>query len=201
MKKKSKFQERLDELSKNYTPEEDKGSINDKLDLHKMDDETISGGIQRRTSQTALRTPTGQPPNPLGLQRWKSVMDEKPRYYDPVNIWDGKEVLYNWARVACENGDYYVNQDDLVKYDVTHWSPPHGVDYPPYEPMTEDDIKLFTIRDINDIIKTIEQQNHAYDDNDFERGYNLAMTECLMYLKRTAREGKLKLHTRNTNKK
>jgi len=34
--KKSKFQERLDTITKNYNPEDDGGSINDKLKLHRM---------------------------------------------------------------------------------------------------------------------------------------------------------------------
>ena len=36
--KKSKFQERLDTIAKNYDPEEDRGEMNDKVNLHRMTD-------------------------------------------------------------------------------------------------------------------------------------------------------------------
>jgi hypothetical protein len=122
-----------------------------------------------------------------------------------VNIWDGKEVLYNWARVSDGEKEYYVNlEDDFIKFDVTHWSYPFGVTHPKYEPMTEDDIKVLSIRDLNDIISDLEKsiiplsEMPPVDERDSHLGFNTAMRECVSHLKRVARDTKLKLHNRNT---
>jgi hypothetical protein len=102
--KKSKFQERLDAIAKNYDPEEDRGSLNDKLNLHKME-------------------------------------------------------------------------------------------------TNEDDIKVFSITDMNNIITELEksviplsEMPQDPDARDSHYGYNTALRSCVDYLKKVTRDGKLKLH-------
>ena len=150
---------------------------------------------QIHTSQTA------QPPNPAGLLKWKSIQDEKPNRFTYVNIWDGHEVLYNWVRVICENGDYYINDDmEMMKYNVTHWSYPHG-----YKPKKENDTKLFTVKDINQFIKTMKKLKipyHAMSPWNTQRceGINDGVSNCIKILQRklirTQKTQQLKLHTK-----
>lgn len=144
-KPKSKFQLRLDEVAKAHE------EMTRNIELSKVkrhNEETHPPEEDARSSQTA------QPP-PLD---WKDLKHQRPRYYDPINLWDGKAILFDWYRVSNGEKDYYCNNKDnkiLFPDDVTHWSPPAGVTYPPYKPMTEDDIKEFTQRDINEVLEAL----------------------------------------------
>ena len=131
-KRKSKFQERLDEVAKKFR-------------------ETSPPVSQEVSSLSA------QPPNPDGDFKWKHVKDEVPQYYSRIHLWDGKTLYFNWSRVWSETiGNIYVNnQDDRVITKITHWTAPAGLEYPKYEPLTEDDVKRYTKRDINYIIKAL----------------------------------------------
>jgi len=131
--RKSKFQERLEEVAKVYR--------------ENLEDPTASSASL-----------SAQPPNPVGDFNWRHVNDELPQYYSPIHIWDGKTMYLNWARVWSEAtlGDIYVNNiDDRVITKITHWTPPKGQKYPKYEPLTDDDIKRYTKRDIKLIIKAL----------------------------------------------
>jgi len=131
--KKSKFQKRLEEVQK------------------KMEE-------TREVSQ-GNQTQSAQPPtyNPDGKFNWKPIEEDLPPYYAPIHIWDGKILYFDWSRVWSETmGNIYVNnQDDRVITKITHWTAPKGLEYPKYEPLTDDDIKRYTRRDINHIILTL----------------------------------------------
>ena len=171
--KKSKFQERLNKAAKNYDPEEDKGSMNDQVKLHKMN------------------------------VTWISVDIEKPPCYATVNIWDGKQIFYNWARVFDGEKDYYVTDYDktLVKTDVTFWSYPEEVTYPKYEPMTAEDIPGY---ELTQLIKAMKKKK-AMSNNYYSQvaaGFNTGIEECIQIverrLKRIQKAHQVKLHNRNT---
>jgi len=132
-KKKSKFQQRLDEVAKKFR-------------------ETQSEVSQEVSSQTAHT-----PPDPKGNLNWRHVNDELPQYYSPIHIWDGTTVHRNWARVWSETmGNIYVNnQDDSVITKITHWTAPEGLTYPKYEPLNDDDVKRYTKRDLKLIVKAL----------------------------------------------
>lgn len=132
--RKSKFQQRLEEVAK----------------IHREETDEVS---QDRSSQTA------QPPNLFGKYKWKDMMEEQPPYYAPIHIYDGKTIHHNWSRVWSETlGNIYVNnEDDRVITKVTHWSAPNGLDYPKYEPLTEDDVKRYTKRDVKVIIHELKK--------------------------------------------
>lgn len=203
--KKSKFQEKLNEAAKNYDPEEDKGSMNDQVKLHKMHDK----GIQPSPSQSA--------------QQWISVNIEKPPYYAPVNIWDGKQIYTNWARVICPfpigvnasglvelyskcdiEKDYYVNSlssNSVVgecKHNVTFWSYPEGVSYPKYEPMTAKDLPGYELKELIKAMRKMKAKKNNYYYNEIASGYNTGIEECIQIverrLKRIQKTSQVKLH-------
>jgi hypothetical protein len=178
--KKSKFQERLDTIAKNYDPEEDKGSMNDQVKLHKMTD------TPPLLSQSALQ--------------WISVHIEKPPYYAPVNIWDGKQIFTNWARVSDGEKDYYVNSlssNSVVgecKHNVTFWSYPDGVSYPKYEPMTAKDLPSY---ELTQLIKAMKKREALYartfiDPIEYLQGIDDCIQIVERRLKRIQKEHKLK---------
>jgi hypothetical protein len=144
-KRKSKFQQRLEEIVKKLKEEEiHSGDDPDgKVKLHEMD---------------YKRPPTNR--------KWISTEIDKPPYYTPIDIWDGMEVLEHWARVSNGEQDFYVNnQDDRVKYHVTHWAKREGQVYPKYEPMTKTDhiISLLQKEVIQEGIRPLNDQELAYN--------------------------------------
>lgn len=121
---------------------------------------------------------------------WINIKTQKPRYYDPINIWDGKnEILYNWARVSNGENDYYVNTREIdgnVIYNITHWSPPKGVKYPKYDPLTTKDLPGY---DLKQLIKTMKKQHIPYQvmtswNRDRSEGYNDGVTQCIKIIER-----------------
>jgi hypothetical protein len=193
--KKSKFQEKLDTAVMNMKKkhlEEDRGSVNDEVKLH--EDKFFTGATsevsRKKTSQTA------QPPNPFGIQKWISVKDVKPPCYFPINIWDGKEVQYNWHRVNYGD-DYYANDVTIdIKTDVTHWSTPAEVIYPKYEPISAKDLPGY---ELTQIIKAMKKQQILYNCSEYANGYNEAIHDCIKIverrLKKVSKDQKVKLHT------
>ena len=133
-KRKSKFQERLNEVAR----------------LHREYQE-------EKTGEAASLLAPSVPPNPNGDLNWKHVADELPQYYSPIHIWDGETVYFKWARVWSETlGNIYVNnEDDRVITKITHWTAPEGMKYPKYEPLTDEDIKRYTLRDIKHVIEAM----------------------------------------------
>ena len=197
--KKSKFQQKLDiavrNMKKKHLPEDHRGSINDQVKLH--EDTMFSGaqGTGRRKSQTA------QPPNFLNLQRWVSIKDEKPPFYSPINIWcgDTKEVLFNWARISNGKKDCYVNDvDHRVIKEISHWSPPAGVIYPKYDPMTTKDLPG---HDLKEIIKSMKKLKLYYsqtfiDSTPFIESIDNCIKIVKERLKKVSKDPQVKLHTK-----
>lgn len=57
-------------------------------------------------------------------ENWISINDEKPIYNKAVIIFDGKDIHYEWHRLADEDGEFYgsLNTDRMIEH-VTHWMP------------------------------------------------------------------------------
>ena len=145
--KKSKFQTRLDEIVAQRKKEETQATEEvtaPKVRLHNRETPTREPGFPPR--QTAQDVPGD----------WISMENEKPPYYYPIDIYDGTDIMDDWNRVSTGERDYYCNNrtNDIV-WDITYWRKRPGVKYNPYQPMTEDDIKEFTRRDINEIVKNL----------------------------------------------
>ena len=160
MKKKSKFQQRLEIAAKRHIEESGK-----------------TPGTQSQSAQL-----------PRG---WKSLEDEKPPYYAPITISViNKGMFHDWHRVSNGDEDWYCPNDGhnktiIPEAEVISWRPPEGVEYPTYEPMTTDDLPLFTTRDLYDIIDTFtgykmpvdEEQEHV------SIGYNIALRQAIVYIR------------------
>ena len=137
-KRKSKFQQRLEEMQLKYREDPTGEPTATKVSLHDRE-------------------------NPVP---WISVLDELPPYYASVDIYDGT-VHENWARVSHGGerdgpDDFYVNNEDsTVIHNITHWRKRPDVYYRTYDPMTfpspdPDDIPQYTQRDINGIILNLQ---------------------------------------------
>lgn len=198
--KKSKFQERLDSTAKKYLSEDDEGGINDKVKLH--DTNLFSGDPQKKTRRA---TQTAQPPNAGQTYDWKETKKEKPPYYVRIHIWDGTTIFHNWARVSNGDEDYYVctvyPEVDVIIEDIniTHWSPPAGVIYPKYDPMTANDLPGY---DLKQIIKTMKKIKVKASISFAAAAYNNGIDNCINIverrLKKITKPQQLKLHNRNT---
>jgi len=183
-KRKSKFQERLEAVQKAHEEMTRNGELSN---VKRHTEETQPSEEDARSSQTAQL-----PRDPMV---WKVLKHEKPRYYDPINLWDGNSYRYDWYRVSNGEKDYYCNNNDdrvLSPDDITHWSPPAGVKYPPYQPMTEDDIKEFSRRDLKHLIERMKDEiipnNQIPNDNPdqhhaFNTGLKTGITVITTFLK------------------
>jgi len=177
MKKKSKFQERLEAIIKKR--------------------ETSPPEADPVPSQSAQMTHLSPPPG----RKWVAIKDEKPPYYSHIDIWDGKELRTNWHRLSNGDSDFYANsQDNKITRLITHWAATVGSTLPKYEPMTADDIKQFTINDIKKAIEDMYKDIIPVSENE-ENGvttrlaYNEGVKSCTIILKKLIR------HHRMTNKK
>jgi len=175
MKKKSKFQERLEAIIKKR--------------------ETSPPEADPTQSQSAQGSKEAM--------IWKDLRHERPPYYANIHLWDGKTIYYNWHRVSDGDYDTYYNRNDnrgLTADDITHWAAPVGSTLPKYEPMTADDIKQFTINDIKKAIEDMNKDMIPVSENE-ENGvttrlaYNEGVKSCTIILKKLIR------HHRMTNKK
>jgi len=177
--RKSKFQERLNELLKKT----------------KENSSPASQINQSQTAQTpgqkrsAGQSQSAQPPNPYNDFKWKHVSDELPPYYSAIHIWDGQRIHFNWTRVWSETlGNIYVNKkNDNIITKITHWSPPEGEIYPKYEPLTENDVKRYTTRDIQYLIgkmkdKLITNVEMIPNDRNTRISYNTGIKSCITIL-------------------
>lgn len=177
-KRKSKFQQRLEEVQK------------------KHNEETGDQDSPGRSSQTAQqpddgvkvsKSHTAQPPNPHGDLNWRHITEELPQYYSPIHIWDGKILHKNWTRVWSETvSDVYVNnQDDSVIRKITHWTPPEGQVYPKYEPLNDDDVKRYTRRDIKYILKAAYKLIKRREGSNLPHiEYNAGVDDAIILLER-----------------
>jgi hypothetical protein len=134
-KRKSRFQQRLEEIAQ------------------RLKDESPDPETPATLSAQHLPLPPGYD--------WISLEDEQPPYYSPIDLWDGKQLYEDWARVSNGEQDYYVNnRDNRIMFIATHWSKRAGVNYPPYEPMTSEDLPRYSQRDIDGIIIQLNTMIH-----------------------------------------
>lgn len=162
-KRKSKFQQRLEEMQKKHTEfSEDSGPS--KVNLH--NEETGD---------------TGDPESPTAQDDrvWVSCDLNPPPYYAPVDIWIGSvlmtegNVCKDWHRVSDGEWDYYCNQrDNTIVTDPTHWRKRQGVNYPRYKPLTGDDIKRITYRELLEVRDTLEKEMIPTVEVQYNEGFN-----------------------------
>ena len=163
--KKSRFQQRLEEMQAQHKKEnpstEDLGP--GKVNLHDKD-------------------------NPIP---WISELDEKPPYYTSVDIFVDCEVYEDWARVSHGGevdgkDDFYVNnRNSAVIYNITHWRKRDSdlFKYRPYKPMTEDDIKQVTYRDLTEVITLLEKEMITDLGIEWHEGFNQGISNAIQTLK------------------
>jgi len=176
-RKKSKFQQRLEEIQEQHR-------------------QAQGGKVYRHNQKTPdPETPTTVSAQPVPLpddREWISLEDERPPYYSPIDIWDGKELYEDWARVSDGEHDYYVNnRDNRVKHLVTHWSKRAGVNYPNYKPLTEDDIPIYTQRDIDGIIIQLNAMLHRSLEGKGSLEYSNAIEEALTVISYHTKEARI----------
>lgn len=108
MVKKSRFQQRLEEIQKKMKTESEGDSGPGEVKLHNK-----------------------QYP-------WIDIEDELPPYYSPIDIIDSEENYHeNWHRLNNGSQDFYANlKDDRVRIHITEWRKRPGIKYTKYEPMT-----------------------------------------------------------------
>jgi len=150
-KKKSKFQQRLEEMQLKHNVETgDSGPGN----VNPHNEKTHPGDPGDGESQFAQEP---WDPNIHGNRGWYCTRFQEPPYYAPVDIWVGQDVLEDWYRVSDGENDYYCNQrDNTIIHDPSHWHKRIGVIYPKYDPMTTDDVPKYTQRQVNEIIGEID---------------------------------------------
>lgn len=126
MKKKSKWQQRLEEMVEEHKTKRS----GDKVNLHNTD--------RHWNDQTAMTTAGHYLPG-----KWIPIDEEKPPYYAPIDILVyGTDEYQNWARLSNGDYDYYAeNNGHRIKRHITHWAKREGHTYPKYEPLTMDDLK------------------------------------------------------------
>ncbi len=183
-RKKSKIQERIDRFFQVNQEEEKPKTSRFQQRLEEMVEKN-----KKWKEETGNSGPTQvnlhDKDNPIP---WISVLDELPPYYTSVDIFvDGKVLYTDWARVSHGGevdgkDDFYVNnRNSDVIYNITHWRKrdPDLFKYEPYKPMTEDDIKRITYRDLTEVITLLEKEMVSDPDVDFHSGYNLGLTMAI----------------------
>lgn len=99
----------------------------------------------------------------------------------------------DWHRVWSEEleQDVYVNdRDNKVITKITHWTAPENVTYPKYEPMTGDDIKEFTRRDLKELKEKMSDLligNEDGVDPVARLTYNSGVEECITLINKRLR--------------
>ena len=144
MKKKSKWQQRLEEVQKRQEEMTQEAALVN-VKLHTEDD--------LKTGDPT--THTAQPPD----DEWIPMEKEKPTYYTPVDIMIkfADTVLEDFHRLSDGDHDYYASlKSDRIISNPSHWRKRKGIIYRKYEPMTEDDIKAIPIHDIETIIDVMK---------------------------------------------
>jgi len=137
MKPKSKFLERLSKAYEDLRKDPVGPTEDSKVNRHNNNPK----GTNPKSTQ-------------LAQYDWIQTLFEKPPYYTPIDIWDGKKTLMNWHRLSDGDNEFYANLKDNKIIDsnhVTYWRKLPGVKYPKYEPMTSDDVKIDPSKIINKI--------------------------------------------------
>jgi hypothetical protein len=192
--KKSKFQQRLDDMVKKNKERTSPGKYGP-TDISLHNEETPPG----ETGPTKISLHDKD--NPV---QWISVLYEKPPYYTSVDLLHdrGTVILEDWARVSHGGevdgqDDFYVNnRNSDVVYDVTHWRKRPEVKYKPYEPMTTNDIPILSTNDVNEALKTLEELKTVWGvntNNPYIEYYNSAIEDCIAVVQNT-----LKVKTKST---
>jgi hypothetical protein len=170
MRKKSKWQQRLEEIQKNLKTRRPGDDMEPQVNLHKM----------------SYMTP---PPG----RDWIAIEDEKPPYYSPIDMWDGKELYEDWHRLSNGDHDYYASLwDNKIKRHITHWAKRPGMKYHKYDPLTIDNIsqpseepKTISVDDVQQVINQLSEKLVPADDADYDDwGYNEGLTLAIKLLKR-----------------
>jgi len=175
--KKSKFQQRLEEMQKKHRENSPGAATAGKVKRHKP-------GLPREAM--AEQNQTAQIPGD-----WISVLDELPPYYTSVDIYNGLHIMEDWARVSHGGerdgkDDFYVNnRDNNVVYDITYWRKRPYVSYVSYDPMTKDDKPKYTQRDIDGIIINLNNltAKHTQRDDEHSAGYTQGVDEAIDTIK------------------
>ena len=156
MKKRSK-KEKKDHPSNRDT-------LGGEVNLHKGNTDGVHGDLPTSIIAQPIPLPNGR--------QWIQIDRERPPYYASSDIWDGKELYEDWARVSNGDKDFYVNnRDNRVKYHITHWSKRPGVKYSTYEPMT---IKDLIITDLDGEM-IVSDENSTDDVHGFNTGIKIAI--------------------------
>ena len=163
--KKSRFQQRLEEMQLKHGEEPTGEPTEPKVSLHDKK-------------------------NPIP---WISSLDELPPYYMSIDIYSG-EVLEDWARVSHGGevdgkDDFYVNnRDSKVIDNITHWRKRPDVNYESYEPMTTHDVPLLSTNDVKDIVASLNKLITNLNPNPYLVYYNSAMEGCIDVIESALKE-------------
>lgn len=162
-KRKSKFQQRLEEMQKKHTEfREDPGPGN--VNPH---DENPGG-------------PRDLEPQTTTNHNWYCTKVLPPPYYSNVDLWVGNEIMKEWHRVSDGDKDYYCNsKDNSILTNPTHWKKRPGVNYPEYEPLTEDDIKQVTYRELIEVRDLLEKESLPTVEVQYHEGFNDGLTKAI----------------------
>jgi hypothetical protein len=158
--KKSKFQQRLDEVVEKHRKETSGEPTEPKVSLHDKE-------------------------NPVP---WISVLDELPPYYTPVDILTDSNVCEDWNRVSDGDRDYYVNgRDNNMITNATHWRKRKGVKYRPYEPMTTHDVPVLSTNDVKDMVKVLNEMItwRTIKGNPYLEYHTSAIKDCIAVIETT----------------
>jgi len=175
MKKKSKFQQKLDEIAENRR--------------------TGSEEIPTRQVKLHKNQPKGDPPSQTAYP-WIPLTKEIPPYYTNIDLLDEytTKVYKRWHRVSDGTRDHYCNNNNhRTLSNPTHWRKRKGIKYNKYEPMTGDDIKQFTTNDINSLLEEmiedrIPYKNVPVDTQNTHLIYNTGVNSCIKMVKRMIRQ-------------
>ena len=163
-----------------------------KLQLHTEETgSTADGSTQSLTAHPEFLWWRDTKSKPLPLI---PISVEKPPYYTPIDIWDvDTHTLHeNWHRVSDGDTEYYC-KDDKVMFDVKWWVKRKGVKYEPYDPMTAEDIKEYSRRDLKDMIEIMKKDMVVIETNTdpiARMTYNSGVQECINIVNRKLRNTK-----------
>jgi len=140
MKKKSKFQKRLDDALEQHkkeknivTPSKFQQRLNKLADDRIERRNEVNAHIKRQIDNSLDRSIND--PSTITAQ-WIYIKDEKPPYYASVDIDDGVNIMEDWQRVSDGDNDYYVNNRNMkIVPEIIKWRKRPGVSYETYTPL------------------------------------------------------------------
>ena len=123
------------------------------------------------------------PKDSLHDRGWFYTRLHPPPYYSPVDLWVGGDhgkVMKDWHRVSDGDNDYYCNsKDNEVIFEPSHWRKHPDVTYPPYDPLTVNDLPILSTNDVKEIVKTLQGLITNINPNPYMDYYNSAMEGCI----------------------